>query len=192
MRYGATLSTRPARQQRLDLRNEQLTKILIVRATFRIGDSLLAIPAVVSFRKRFPEARIDFLGAPISVEIFKNLPLDNHFTITRRYPGSAWHYPMLLRRLRSIRYNLAVEVSCSQSALGSFLVGFSGARLRVGLKGKWDQWFNVRINKQTEINKYKTLPNFLTSLGLECDSSVPSLPLFVSEIENGEASYGLC
>jgi ADP-heptose:LPS heptosyltransferase len=57
----------------------------------------------------------------------------------------------------------------------------------VGLKGKWDQWFNVRINKQTEINKYKTLPNFLTSLGLECDSSVPSLPLFVSEIENGRS-----
>ncbi len=182
-----TLVVTPERQQRLDLSKEQLKKILIVRATFRMGDSILAIPAVKSFRKRFPEARIDFLGAPISAEIFKNLPIDNHFTITRRYPGSGWHYPVLIRRLRSIRYDLAIDVSCSQSAMGSFLVGFSGARLRVGLKGKWDQWFNVKIDKQSEINKYKTLPNSLTALGLELDSTMPLLPLSVTEIENGRS-----
>ena len=164
--YLATLVTTPEKEQRLDLSKEQLNKILIVRATFRMGDSLLAIRAVKSFRKRFPQARIDFLGAPISAEIFKNLPIDNHLTITRRYPASGWHYPRLLQRLRSIHYDLAIDVSCSQSAMGAFLVGFSGARFRIGLRGKWDQWFNVRINKQSEINKYNTLANFLMSLGL--------------------------
>jgi len=114
-----------------------------------LPDSLLAIPAIFSFRKHFPEARIDFVGAPISAELFKNLPIDNVFTITRRYPGSALDYPLLLRRLRSFGYDLAVDVSCSQSGMGSFLVGFSAARIRVGLKGKWDQWFNFRIDKES-------------------------------------------
>ena len=136
-----------SKEERFDARQEQLERILIVRATFRMGDSLLAIPAVWLFRKRFPHARIDFVGAPISAELFHNLPIDNHFTITRRCPGSGWDYPLLLRRLRSVGYDLAVDVSCSQSAMGSFLVGFSGARFRAGLKGRWDRWFNVRIGR---------------------------------------------
>jgi heptosyltransferase-3 len=181
-----SLITAREKEARLDLRNERLKKILIVRATFRMGDSILAIPAILSFRKRFPQARIDFVGAPISVELFQNLPIDNHFTITRRYPGSALDYPQLLWRLRSIRYDLAVDVSGSQSASGSLLVGISGARYRVGLKGKWDRWFNVRIAKQSERNKYKVLPAFLRSLGLASDSSLPSLVLSSAEKEKGK------
>jgi ADP-heptose:LPS heptosyltransferase len=171
--------------ERLNFRNEQIKKILIVRATFRMGASLLAIPAIISFRKHFPHGRIDFLGAPISTELFKNLPIDNHFTITRRYPGSGLDYPILLRRLRSVRYDLAVDVSCSQSAMASFLVGFSGARFRVGLQGKWDHLFNVRIPKPSERNKYRILPEFLESLGLECDSGLPSIMLSAAEKEIG-------
>jgi ADP-heptose:LPS heptosyltransferase len=174
------------KETRLDLRDERLKKILIVRATFRLGDSILAIPAIWSFRKQFPQARIDFVGAPISVELFQNLPIDNHFTISRRYPGSALDYPLLLWRLRSIGYDLAVDVSCSQSASGSLLVGFSRARYRIGLKGKWDHWFNVRIAKQSERNKYKVLPEFLRSLGLASVSSLPSLALSSAEKEKGK------
>jgi ADP-heptose:LPS heptosyltransferase len=181
-----SLTTGREKEARLDLRNERLKKILIVRATFRMGDSILAIPAIWSFRKQFPQARIDFVGAPISVELFQNLPIDNHFTISRRYPGSALDYPLLLWRLRSIEYDLAVDVSCSQSASGALLVGFSGARYRIGLKGKWDRWFNVRIAKQSERNKYKVLPEFLRSLGLASASSLPSLALSSAEKEKGK------
>jgi ADP-heptose:LPS heptosyltransferase len=181
-----SLATRREKEVRLDLRNERLKNILIVRATFRMGDSILAIPAILSFRKQFPQARIDFVGAPISAELFQNLPIDNHFTIKRRYPGSALDYPLLLWRLRSIGYDLAVDVSCSQSASGSLLVGFSRARYRVGLKGKWDDWFNVRIARRSEINKYKALPAFLRSLGLAPDSSLPSLTLSSAEKEKGK------
>jgi ADP-heptose:LPS heptosyltransferase len=180
-----SLTTGREKEARLDLRNERLKNILIVRATFRMGDSLLAIPAILSFRKHFPQARIDFVGAPISVALFQNLPIDNHFAITRRYPGSALDYPLLLWRLRSIGYDLAVDVSCSQSASGSFLVGFSRARYRVGLKGKWDQWFNVRIARQSATNKYNVLPDFLRSLGLASVSST-SLALSSAEKEKGK------
>jgi ADP-heptose:LPS heptosyltransferase len=179
------LVTPSSKVEPLDLHREQVKKILIVRSTFRMGDSILAIPAILSFRKQFPQARIDFVGAPISAQLFQNLPIDHHFTITRRYPGSVWDYPLLLRRLKSVGYDLAVDVSCSQSAMGSFLVGFSGARFRVGLKGKWDRWFNVRIPRPSERNKYKILPAVLRSLGLESDVIFPLLAL--SRVEKEKA-----
>src|SRR5262245_24818813 len=114
--------TTRSKEERLDLRSEKVKKILLVRATFRMGDSILAIPAIVLFRKNFPQARIDFAGAPISAKLFRDLPIDHHFSITRRYPGSAWDYPFLLRQLRSVGYDIAVDLSCSQSAMGSFIV----------------------------------------------------------------------
>src|SRR5262249_13318235 len=138
-----------------------------------------------SFRKLFPNARIDFLGAPLVTELFKDLGFDNVFTITRSYPGSALYYPLLLHQLRSTDYELAVDVCCSKSAMGAFLVGFSSARLRIGIRGKWDRWFNVRVNKISEINKYKILPRYLKSLGLECDFTAPLLFLTKAEQEAG-------
>jgi hypothetical protein len=52
-----SLTTGREKEARLDLRNERLKNILIVRATFRMGDSLLAIPAILSFRKHFPRGK---------------------------------------------------------------------------------------------------------------------------------------
>src|SRR5262245_19806689 len=137
----------------LDLHADEIKKILLVRATFRMGDSVLATPAISVFRKNFPNARIDFVGAPISRTLFQNLPIDHHFSLIRRYPQSSWDYPVLIKQLRSVGYDVAVDVSCSQSAMGSFIVGFSRARYRVGLRGEWDRWFNVRIPRPPEKNK---------------------------------------
>jgi ADP-heptose:LPS heptosyltransferase len=172
-------------EERLDLHKEQFKKILLVRATFRMGHSILAIPAILLFRKNFPQARIDFVGAPVSAKLFGNLPIDHYFSVTRRYPGSAWDYPLLLRQLRSVGYDIAVDLSCSQSAMGSFIVGFSRARFRVGLRGQWDRWFNVRISRPSERNKYRILPAFLRALGLEVRECLLSLPLRNREKQEG-------
>ena len=55
-----------AKDKWFDLPKEGIDRILLVRATFRMGDSVLATPAVFLFRRRFPRAKIDFVGAPIS------------------------------------------------------------------------------------------------------------------------------
>ncbi len=177
--------TNRSNEQRLDLHKEKIEKILLVRATFRMGDSVLAAPAISVFRKQFPDARIDFVGAPISETLFRNLPIDHHFCITRRFPHSSWAYLVLVKKLRSLSYDLAVDLSCSQSAMGSFIVGFSGARFRVGLQGQWDRWFNVRIPRPPERNKYQVLPALLRSLGLETEEIIPSLVFSPAEKEEG-------
>lgn len=176
-------------EKQLDIHIEEIKKILVVRATFRMGDSVLAVPAIYVFRKNFPNAKIDFVGAPVSRTLFRDLPIDHHFSITRRFPRSSWHYLALVKQLRAMGYDLAVDVSCSQSAMGSFIVGSSRARFRVGLQGEHDRWLNVRIPRPPEKNKYRILPAFLKALGLECIDSLPSLVLSSAENEEGRMKF---
>lgn len=180
-----SLFTGTAKEDRLDLHRERIEKILLVRANFRMGNSILATPAITLFRRNFSRARIDFVGGPISRILFQNLPINHHYRITRRFPNASWAYLVLLRKIRSVGYDLAVELSCSQSAMGSFIVGFSGSRFRVGREGKWDHWFNVRIPKPAERSKYRLLPSFVASMGLEGGKVFPSIVLSSAEKEEG-------
>jgi hypothetical protein len=122
--------------RRLDLRCEQLDKML-VRTTSRMGDSILATTAIPVFRRHFPDARLDFVGPAVSETLLQNLPINHHFTLTRHFPEASWAYLALLAQLRSIRYDLALDLSCSQSAMGSFIVGLSG--------GGFSRWLGRRL-----------------------------------------------
>ena len=164
----------------------EIKKILLVRANFRIGNVVLALPAVAAFRTSFPRAQIDFVGSPVSQLLFQNQPLNQHYVAPRRFPQVVWQYPVLLRRLRAQRYDLAVDVSCSQSGLGSFVVGLSGAARRVGLTGKWDQLFNLKVPKLRSGNKYGKLAEFLTALRLEKIEPVGSVKFSAAERIEGQ------
>ena len=164
-----------AMELRNGLHKEQMQKILLVRANFRMGSSVLETPDIFLFRRSFPHARIDFVGSPISKSLFKNLPIDHHFSITRRFPKMLWAYFALLNKIRSAGYALAMDVSYSQSATGSCAVGFSGARFRVGAKGRWDHWFSMTIPRPPEANKYKVLPAFFSCMGIETTKIFPLL-----------------
>jgi heptosyltransferase-3 len=164
-----------------DLRGLPIKKILLVRANFRIGNAILALPAIARFRENFPGAEIDFVGAPISKLLFQGQPLKNNYFAPRRFPYVLWQYPQLILRLRANRYDLAVDVSYSQSGLGSFIVGLSGARIRAGLSGKWDGLFNLRIPRLKEKNKYAKLTDFLAALGLRGGATVGALEFSAAE-----------
>lgn len=176
-----------AKEVRTDLHRERIERILLVRATFRMGNSILATPAIFLFRKNFPHARIDFVGPPVSKSLFKNLPIDHYFSITRRFPNVLWAYFVLLNKIRYVGYDLAVDVSCSQSAMGSFIVGFSSARLRMGARGKWDYWFNIPITRPADTNKYQVLPAFLGTTGMETQKIFPLLTLSSAEKKEGRS-----
>ena len=174
--------TPAAPKRRADFRQTEIQRILLVRSLFRMGDSILATPAIVLFRKNFPAARIDFVGPRISKTLFRNLPIDHHYEAARSFPKVCWSYLALLKRIRKTKYDLAVDVSGSSAALGSFIVGFSAARFRVGLKGQWDRWFNIRLVRPSSLNKYSALPELVRSMGLESPPVYPTLILSAEEI----------
>jgi heptosyltransferase-3 len=175
----------PNNHRKIDFRLEKLERILLVRPNFRLGNSILAIPSIHLFRKNYPTAKIDFVGSPVSKTLFENLPIDKHYQIARRFPESSWAYPALVKKLRRENYDLAVEVSCSQSALGAFVVGLSGARFKAGKEGKWDFGYDVKVPKPAELNKYRLLPAFVAAMGLETEEIFPKIILSSVEIEAG-------
>ena len=177
----ASLITVRLKDERLNFDRERIDKILLVRATFRMGDSVLATPAIFIFRSNVPHARIDFVGPVISKSLFQNLPIVQHYQIYQRPPKAAWAYVPLLKHIRATKYDLAIDVSCGKSALGAFIVGFSGARFRVGLRGRRDRWFNVRLDRPAETSKYKNLPVLVRSMGLPAQEVFPSLILSPDE-----------
>lgn len=177
----------PNDRRKIHLRSETIDKILLVRPNFRLGNSILALPSIYLFRKNYPNAKIDFVGSPVSRALCANLAVDKLYQVARRFPESAWAYPALLRKLRREKYDLAVEVSCSQSALGAFVVGLSGARVKVGREGKWDFWYDVKISKPAERNKYQILPAFVAAMGLETEEALPKVVLSAAEAAAGSA-----
>jgi heptosyltransferase-3 len=175
----------PSNGRKVKLQHEKIDKILLVRPNFRLGNSILALPSIHLFRKNYPAAQIDFVGSPVSKALFVNLPIDRHYQVARRFPRSSWSYPVLLKQLRRENYDLAVEVSCSQSALGAFVVGLCGARLKVGREGKWDFWYDAKISKPAELNKYRLLPAFVAAMGLETEEVFPKIVLSPDELAAG-------
>jgi heptosyltransferase-3 len=180
------MATRRSPDVEVDLGRVAIRKILLVRGNFRMGDSVLASPAILLFRKNFPGARIDFVGSPMSRTLFENLPIDRHYEITRRFPDASWAYFGLIKQIRSEGYDLAVDVSGSQSAMGAFVVGFSGAPLRAGLRGKRDRWLNIRVARPAERNKYRALPALVAALGLESGEVLPSIAITAAEKAEGK------
>lgn len=168
-----------------NFREEQIKKILLVRTSFRMGNSILATPAILLFRNNFPHARIDFVGSPISKVLFQNLPIDHHFSITRRFPRALWNNLILLKKIRSVGYDMAIDATCSQSSMSSIIVGLSGARFRIGSKGRWDHWFNITIPRPAEKNKYHVLPLFFANIGIKTQKIFPFLVLSSGEKEEG-------
>lgn len=162
-------------------RSPSIKRILLVRANFRMGNAMLALPAIGAFRKNFPAATIDFVGSPISNLLFQEQPLNHHYVAPRRFPHVLWQYPRLMRRLRANHYDLAVDVSCSQSGSAGFIIGLSGARIRAGIAGKWDQLFNLKITKPREKSKYRKLMAFLAALHLEQIDPVGTLEFSAAE-----------
>jgi ADP-heptose:LPS heptosyltransferase len=173
--------------QGMNFRSEQIKRILVVRSLFRMGDAILATPAILLLRDNFPDAQIDFVGSSLSKALFEKLPIDRHFEVYRSFPRASWSYLVLLKKIRETRYDLAFDASGSSAALGSFIVGFSAARLRVGVRGKWDRWFNVRLDRPAAKNKYRTLPELIGSLGLQSRRVYPRLVLSPAEIEQGRS-----
>jgi heptosyltransferase-3 len=172
----------------IDPRGLDLKRILLVRANFRIGNAILTLPAIAAFRKNYPTAQIDYVGSQISRLLFVNQPLDRHYETPRRFPQVLWQYFILLRRLRANQYDLALDVSCSQSGLASFVIGLSGAHIRAGCAGKWDGLFNFRVDKLRESNKYRKLSELLTALRLNAIAEVGRLKFSAAELSDGRAA----
>ncbi len=103
----------------------------------RIGDTLLGTPAIRALRKKFPDAKIDFLvEQPAHETLIGHPEIDRLLIAPRGESVRAWI--AFVRQLRQKRYDWAIDfLSNPRSAQFTFL---SGARIRVGLDRFGRRW----------------------------------------------------
>ncbi len=130
------------------------TSILIIRLS-AIGDNVMATPLIRAFRRKFPDARIDWLVQPESRDLvshhpelreaiswptrrFKQLSRERHYLTLMREWVSA------LREIRKRRYDWVVD---TQGLLKSGLIAWSsGAHYRIGCGAREGAQFMVHDN----------------------------------------------
>ena len=140
-----------------------VSRIIVVRPNYRIGNAILATAVIEPLRARFPGAQIDFLLTDQTAVLFENLPVNEVAAVSRSAILRPWRTLSLLRRLRARHYDLAVQLAPS-SLSGLVIASMLGARYVMG-KPKGDaDWYDVKVTDPI-VNAYDVGPAFSTALG---------------------------
>lgn len=164
-------------------------RILIVRPS-ALGDVCRSVPVLVSLRKAFPNARIEWLVQDGFADAIKAHPaLDEVIPFHRNLFGSWWRNPIVAYEmlgwflsLRNRKYDLVIDFQ----ALGrsGFITAMTGAKRRVGFKSAREMgWlgYTVRHPKPTAIHTVDKMLHLIKSEGIEV---VKDMQLFVSNNDN--------
>lgn len=130
-----------------DLRDRDFRKILLIKLS-AMGDAVQSIPLLNKLRRRYPEARLDWLATPGIAESLRNNPaISNVIEFSRDEWSSPWTLApfisaaRLIAALRAVQYDLVIDL---QGQLRSAIFAFaSGAPVRIGFdKPRADIWQN--------------------------------------------------
>src|SRR4051812_25280462 len=142
---------------------ERSPRILIVRVS-AIGDVIHGIPVLCALRETYPSAFLAWVAEGTMGDVLEGHPaLDELVRVPRRWwksPREVWR---MRRRLRSLRFDIAIDLQClTKSALTAWL---SGAPRRIGKTGadgrELSRWFN---NELVEAGGTHVLEHYLSML----------------------------
>ncbi len=128
-----------------DLRTRDFRKILLIKLS-ALGDIVHTLPVLNKLRRRYPQARIDWLVTPNFAELLASNPAINNVIAFERAEWSApWRAApyvsaaRLIATLRAAEYDLVIDL---QGQLRSAVFAFtSGAPVRIGFdKPRADVW----------------------------------------------------
>lgn len=103
----------PVRRERSVADLIDVSRILVIRPNYRIGNAILSTAIIGPLRERFPEATIDVLATDKTAMLFQNLAVDQVFAVSRSACFQPWRAVALLRLLRANRYDLVVQLASS-------------------------------------------------------------------------------
>ncbi len=135
-------------------------RILIVRLS-AVGDVIHAMPLANALRERFPKAFLTWVASnPAATLLQGHEALDELIVVGRRWLKSPREVLNLRRRLRALRFNVAIDgQGLTKSAIAAWL---SGAPRRIGFGDHWgreiSQWFYTdRVHTKTKHTVDRTL-----------------------------------
>jgi heptosyltransferase-1 len=126
------------------MENKQPTRILITRLS-HIGDCILTLPVLSAVRAQYPEAFIAWAVESPSQKLLRHHPdLDEIIMIPKGWMSKPKCWSQVARNLRSFKFDIAID---PQGITKSALLGWiSGARTRVGGRGRWGRELSPVLN----------------------------------------------
>ena len=167
--FGTLLSRNRGAVDAPTLDLSSIRRVLFVRANFRMGNLLLATPALAAVRRALPAARVDVLGTALHEVLLRHHPdVDGILCLSRGTLARPWSLLRLARRIRRARYDLVVDCARGGSFLGAVLCGLSGGRYRVAAaSSRYRAAFNVLVPRPTgHRHKIDLLLGVLEDIGI--------------------------
>jgi len=120
-----------------DLRHREFSRILIIKPS-AVGDVVHTLPVLDKLRRRYPEARIDWLLTPENAQIVRGHPgVSNILLFARRdfgrngrRMGAVASLVRLVREIRRARYEMVIDLHGQMRS--AFFALASGAGVRIG------------------------------------------------------------
>ena len=168
-------------------------KILITRLS-HIGDCILTLPLVSAIRRVYPRAFISWAVESPSQQLLGLHPgIDQLILIPRGWAKKPSCWPKLVRQLRKPAFEIVIDPQgiTKSAALGRL----SGARRRIGIRGRWGRELSPYLNNQLVTTKSSHLVDrtleLLAALGENgsitgsgVEFGLPVCPISHSKIEN--------
>jgi heptosyltransferase-3 len=174
-------------QRPLDL--TQVRRVLLIRANFRLGNLVLALPALPALGAALPNARIDVVcGRGFAGLLTGHPDVDTVRTVDRGGLAHPLRLARLVRALRAEHYDLVIDGARGSSFLGAMLVRLSQGRWRAASAGcLYEGCFNVFAPRGERIHKLDLLLDMLDGLGIPPVEMEPRLHLAQDELARADA-----
>jgi len=121
-------------------------RILITRLS-HIGDCVLTLPVVAAIRKKFPNAFIAWAVESPSHKLLELHPgIDEIVMIPKSWMSKPKNWFQLSKKLKEYKFDIAID---PQGITKSAMLGrLSGAKKRIGAKGRWGRELSTTLNNQ--------------------------------------------
>ncbi len=146
----------------------------------RVGDSLMATPALRAIKQKYPSTHVTVLAEPQTARVFEHNPWINELSVIQPAP-SPLQLTAALRRVDHLDTTLDF-LSDPRSALACFL---SGAAQRIGFDYRWRRWaYTNRIAPQNPGHPvYSVQHKLALSSVFGCDSTDITTDFFLTDAD---------
>lgn len=144
---------------------EEVRRLLLVRANYRMGNVILATSLLPVLQARYPRAQIDWLVGENGAALLAGLPQGQVYRISRSFAVAPWRFVALFRELRRQGYDVAIDGGMT-SFSGAFYAWLSGARHRIGGEGGSGVWLTTRLALPPSNNVYAATGAVAAALGV--------------------------
>ncbi len=139
--------------------------ILLLRQD-RLGDVIMSTFLMTALRKQFPNSKIAILLGKNNAQIRPLLPIECEAFVYRKNMIEDWR---TMSRIRSRKFDLAIDLTDNASVTSSILLALAGARITLGVEKENSVVYDVTVPKfsRESVHITERVAELLRPLGID-------------------------